>query len=475
LLRAMAAQQGQQIRTRAAIGTGSFVMLLCAVVYLFGARRVFRRSLRTRDLVFLSTLLVLALSFIVAADALNPLLQRRFPALPTQALFLAVPLAFGAMQVRLTLTSDVALLFSIVFALLGGVVVDPGMTWAITAVLASLTGAAGVAQSTRGSKVILAGLGAGVVATGASVTLELFRGTLVGTQLLWLAAASMVGGLLSGVLAVSWTPVFESVFGFVTDMKLRRLSDLNQPLLKELIVHAPGTWHHSIRTAVLAEKAATAVGGSALLARTMALYHDVGKMKAPQWFGENQKGDNPHDRAPPARSAEVLRGHVQDGLELARKHRLPRAVSVAIEEHHGDDLMEGFYVKAVSAAAEEGESEVMGPQHALVDEKAFRYTGRLPQTKESAVVMLADRIEAASRALKDPTPDRLCDLVEAFIARALADDALADCELSMRDLSRVRDAFQRALLRMFQALPDDDASIPPGDGGAEDALRAPRR
>jgi cyclic-di-AMP phosphodiesterase PgpH len=337
--------------------------------------------------------------------------------------------------------------------------------------VASLTGAAGVSQSTRRTNVVLAGLGAGVVATGAAVTLELFRGTLVGPQLAWIAGAAVVGGLLSGVLAVVLTPVVESVFGYVTDLKLRKLSDLNQPLLKELIVHAPGTWHHVIRTAVLAEKAAIAVGGNALLARAMALYHDVGKIEQPLWFGENQKGDNPHDRAAPARSADVLRAHVHDGVELAKKHRIPRAVSAAIEEHHGDDLMESFYLKAVNAAAEEPEDPV-GPQEANVDEKAFRYTGRLPQTKESAVVMLADKIEAASRSLSDPTPARLSDLVDALVGKALAEDALAECELSMRDVARAREAFRAGLLRMFQAASDDDVSIPPE---AADALLAGRR
>jgi putative nucleotidyltransferase with HDIG domain len=440
LVQAMKVQQAGDMRTRAMSGTGFFVGLLCLVVYLFGARRVFRRNLRTKDLAFLATLVVVVLLGIVAADAVAPLVQSAIPGMPAAVVFFAVPVPMGAMIVRLTLPPDVSLLFALIVALLGGVVVEPGMGWSIVAVVSSLTGAAGVSFSQRRSTLLLAGAGAGLVGAFAALTLELFRGALVGWELLWLSCATFAGGVFSGVLVVVVTPLVEVLFGYSTEQRLYKLADLNHPLLKDLIVHAPGTWHHSMRTAELAEAAAKSVGASSLLARVMALYHDVGKMKQPLLFSENQKGDNPHDRLPPDKSAEVLRAHVDDGLALADEHGLPRAVTAAIVEHHVDNVMEGFFAKARSSGD-------------TADERAFRYRGRPPQSKESAIVMLADQIEAASRSLASPSKEKLCDLVDALVNRAIADDTLSECDLSLRELGFVREALQRALLRLNRQEP----------------------
>jgi putative nucleotidyltransferase with HDIG domain len=444
LVVAMKVQQAGNARTSALLGTGFFVGLLCLVVYLFGARRVFRRTLRTKDLAFLALLELTVLLGIVAADAAAPFLQQTLQGIPAGAVFFAVPVAFGAMTARLTLPPDVALLFSLVTALLGGVVVEPGMAWAVAAMVTSLTGAAGVSRSHRRSTMLLAGVGAGLVGAFAALTLELFRGALVGTELFWLLGSTVVGGALSGLLVVFITPIVERVFGYVTEQRLYKLADLNHPLLKDLVVHAPGTWHHSIRTAELAEAAAKSVSASPILARVMALYHDVGKMKQPQLFGENQKGDNPHDRMEPAQSADVLRAHVDEGVKLALEHGLPRAVIAAIEEHHVDNLMEHFYAKARADDAAGARSDPRA------DAAAFRYRGRAPTTRESALVMLADQIEAAARNLDEQTPERLCDLVDALVNRAITDDTLSECDLSLRDLGRAREALQRALLKVHR-------------------------
>lgn len=444
LVVAMKVQQAGEARTSALLGTGFFVGVLCLVVYLFGARRVFRRTLRTKDLAFLALLELTVLLGIVAADAGAPLLQQQWQGIPASAVFFMVPVAFGAMTARLTLPPDVALLFSLVTAFLGGVVVEPGMAWAVAAMVTSLTGAAGVSRSHRRSTMLLSGLGAGLVGAFAALTLELFRGALVGAELFWLLGATVVGGTLSGVLVVFITPIVERVFGYVTEQRLYKLADLNHPLLKDLVVHAPGTWHHSIRTAELAEAAARSVSASPILARVMALYHDVGKMQQPQLFGENQKFDNPHDRMEPEKSAEVLRAHVSEGVKLALEHGLPRAVIAAIEEHHVDNLMEHFYAKA---RADDGAAGGVG---ARADAAAFRYRGRAPTTRESAIVMLADQIEAAARNLEEQTPERLCDLVDALVNRAITDDTLSECDLSLRDLGRAREALQRALLKVHR-------------------------
>ena len=440
LAEAMAVQQAQDLRARATLGTAAFVALLCGSVYLFGARRVFRRTLRFRDVAFLAAMLVVELLAIVAADAAAPFVVARVPGVPSAIVYFAVPVALGAMAVRLMLPPDVALLFALVTALLGGVVVEPGMSWAVVAVMSSMTGAALVTQSPRRSRLLFAGIGAGVVGVLAAITLELFRGALAGRELLWLLGSTLLGGVLSGVLVIVLTPAIEALFGYVTDHRMYRLADLNHPLLKDLIVHAPGTWHHSVRVAVLAEAAARAVGANPLLARVMALFHDVGKIAKPLSFAENQHGDNPHDRLSPEESATVLRGHVEEGLALARRHELPRAVRDVIEEHHVDNLMEQFHQRALQRAVDSG----LDPK--LVDERLYRYRGRAPQTRESALVMLADQIEAASRALDAATVPRLGEVVDAFVNRALTSDTLAACDLSLRDLGRARSALKEALL-----------------------------
>ncbi len=445
LAQAMVVQQANELRTRAMVGTAFFVALVTGVVYLFGARRVFQRRLRSRDVVFLGVLVVAELGLLVVADVASPFAVAGIPGVQATMLAFALPVAFGPMCVRLTLPPDVAMLFALVVALLGGVVVEGGMQWAVVTTLSSMTAVAVVTGGPRRWTVLLAGGAAGLVGAFAALTLELFRGALSGAELFTLLGACLLGGVSSGVVAVVCVPVVERLFGYVTDQRLYRLADLNNPLLKDLIVHAPGTWHHSVRVAVLAEKAAGAVGAHALLARVMSLYHDVGKISQPLSFRENQHGDNPHDRFAPEDSASVLRGHVEEGLALAREHHLPSAVAAVIAEHHADTLMEAFFDKAKQRAQQAGLAH-------SVDERTFRYTGQPPQTKESAIVMLADQIESVARSLEpdDVTPQRLGAVVDHFVNRALTTDLLASCDLSLKELERARAALKTALQELMR-------------------------
>jgi putative nucleotidyltransferase with HDIG domain len=446
LVRAMAVQQADELRTRATVGTGFFVALVCGVVYLFGARRVFQRRLRSRDIIFLGSLVVVELGLLVVADVASPWVVASVPGMHAVMLAYALPVAFGPMCVRLTLPPDVALLFALVVAILGGVVVEGGMAWAVATTLGAMSGVAVVTGGPRRLTLLLAGVVAGVVGACATLTLELFRGALTGSALLALLSACMVGGIASGVVALVCVPVVERLFGYVTDQRLYRLADLNSPLLKDLIVHAPGTWHHSVRVAVLAEHAAVAIGANPLLARVMSLYHDIGKIVRPSSFRENQMGtDNPHDRITPEESATILRGHVEEGLALSRRHGLPDAVSCIIEEHHADSVMEPFLEKARQRVRDLGQSDV------VIDVANFKYGGRRPQSKESALVTLADHIESAARALKDDTgPEKLADIVDAFVNRALTTDMLAACDVTLKELERARAALKDALIGLYR-------------------------
>lgn len=251
-------------------------------------------------------------------------------------------------------------------------------------------------------------------------------------------AWSIGGAVLSGVLAVGFQPVFETVFNLATPSKLLELANPNQQLLRRLLIEAPGTYHHSIVVANLAEAAAERIGANPLLARTGAYFHDIGKLKRPLYFKENQMGENPHDRTDPYVSAAILTTHTRDGLQLAQKHHLPPEIQRIIVEHHGDTPVMFFYHKALQQA-----------NGKPVDVADFRYDGSRPSTKESAIVMLADTIEAAVRSMPDPTPDAIERFIERLVRGKLEDGQLSDSPLTLRDIDGICAAFSKVLSGVF--------------------------
>jgi len=248
-----------------------------------------------------------------------------------------------------------------------------------------------------------------------------------------------LNGFLSPALAYLLIIIFESVFDLTTDMTLLELSDFNHPLLRQLHFEAPGTYHHSYLVGLLAESATEALGGNALLARVGAYYHDIGKLEKPEYFVENQtRGRNPQEKLAPSMSALVLANHVRRGAEMARENGLPREIEDFIYQHHGTSLMSFFHQKAL----EQNPAET-------VSENEFRYPGPRPQTRETAIVMLADAVEAASRTLKDPTPGRIKNLVETIIDERFKSGELDDSPLTLSDLSQISLAFQKILNGRF--------------------------
>lgn len=254
------------------------------------------------------------------------------------------------------------------------------------------------------------------------------------TNVVW----SIGGGILSGVLAAGLQPVFETTFNLATPSKLLELANPNQPLLRRLLIEAPGTYHHAIVVANLSEAAAESIGANPLLARTGAYFHDIGKLKRPLYFKENQMGENPHDRTDPYVSAAILTTHTRDGLQLAQKHRLPPEIQRIIVEHHGDTPVMYFYHKALQMA--DGKP---------VDISDFRYDGTRPTTKESAIVMLADTIEAAVRSMPDPTPQAIEKFIERLVRGKLEDGQLSNSPLTLRDIDAICEAFCTVLNGVF--------------------------
>ena len=251
---------------------------------------------------------------------------------------------------------------------------------------------------------------------------------------LWTAA----GCFLSGVLAVALQPAFEAVFHLATPSRLLELTNPNQPLMRRLMIEAPGTYHHAVIVGNLSEAAAASIGANPYLARAGAYYHDIGKLKRPQYFKENQTGENPHEHTDPFISAAILTSHTKDGVLLAQKEHLPPEIQQIILQHHGVTPVMFFYHKALQLSD--------GQQ---VDINDFRYAGPKPKTKEAAIVMLADTIEAAVRSMKDPTPKSIDQFIERLIRGKLEDGQLSDSPLSLQDIDHICEAFSGILRGVY--------------------------
>jgi cyclic-di-AMP phosphodiesterase PgpH len=281
--------------------------------------------------------------------------------------------------------------------------------------------------------VVLAGV-AGGLAGGAAMTAWVALG---GGLSWWATAASLgifvAGGTLAGVLALGLLPLFESGAGFLTDFALLELSSPNHPLLQRLLVEAPGSYQHSLIISNMVEPAVAAIGGNARLARVGALYHDVGKMRRPQFFTENQfGGENPHDRISPHLSYLIITSHVRDGLELLREYGMPQELDPFVAEHHGTLVLAYFYKRALADAP-------------TVSDLNFRYPGPRPRSKETAVLLLADAVEAASRTLAEPTQGSIRALIDRLIEQRLQDGQLSESPLNLRELEVIAATFERML------------------------------
>jgi putative nucleotidyltransferase with HDIG domain len=277
-----------------------------------------------------------------------------------------------------------------------------------------------------------------------SLSIGMIYGSLYTMESIIAAASGFVGGILSGVIATGILPLVEMSFRFTTDIKLLELANLDQPLLRELMVQAPGTYHHSVIISNMVEATAKAVQANPLLAKVSAYYHDIGKMKKPLYFIENQMGgENKHEKLAPSMSGLILISHAKDGVELAKKHKLGREITDIIQQHHGTSLISFFYQKAKDLMVKKG-----GKSTGLTEED-FRYPGPKPQTKEAGLVMLADMVEAASRSLIDPTPARIKGMAQKIINKAFSDGQLDECELTLKDLHEIAKSFNKTLSGIF--------------------------
>jgi len=350
-----------------------------------------------------------------------------------------IPVAAGTMLLTILLNVRLGIFMSFVFGSFIGLLMGNDLRFALVAIVGGLAGAFATSRLAQRRDLMRAGL----IVAGANTLAIVAVGALAGQNVLDLVTLSDTlwgggNGIFAAVLTIGSLPFLEDIFGVLTPVKLLELANPNQPLLHRLLMEAPGTYHHSIIVANLAEAGVTAVGGNPSLARVGALYHDIGKARRPYFFIDNQYGtENPHDRLSPNLSALIVTSHVRDGVTMAEEAGLPQEVIDLIHQHHGNSLVAYFY----SRAAEDPETEI--------SEEDFRYDCPKPQTREAAILMLADSCEAAVRSLTRPTPIRIENMVRKIIRDKLDDNQLEQSPLTFRDLDIIAEVFKRVLTACF--------------------------
>tara|TARA_R110002096_G_scaffold16106_31_gene55219 strand:- start:11902 stop:13632 length:1731 start_codon:yes stop_codon:yes gene_type:complete len=373
--------------------------------------------------------------------------------IPFEYLFPAY--AFAPMVMSILLGRNHGTLTAIYASLLGAMLVpaDMAFNFMVMSLVSGFVAVYLTHQVRRRSKVIRAGLFVGIattilaIATG-EVMIQTDWKTIAiqcGTTLL---AGTLMAMLISGLL-----PMLESLFRITTDVSWLEMADLNHPLLRRLTYEAPGTYHHSLVVARLSEAAADTIGANGMLCRVASYFHDIGKLTKPQYFIENIDNDeNPHDELTPTMSALIIIAHVKDGVDLALKHRLNNEIISVIREHHGTSLVQYFYDRARKLRREQKTKQEEGKAKSddlpAVEEKNFRYPGPKPQTRESAIISLADSIESASRSLSKPSPPKIEQLIDEITKNRIREGQLDECGLTFADLSQVKASFLSTLSGM---------------------------
>jgi len=423
------------------IGLLILTVVVLVSLYQFSTKNIRKFVLSQKDLLLVSTTLLGTIGLFRLFQLFTDILGGQFLSIPSSSYQFLFPIATGAMLIRIVLNSEVAIVYSLLASYFSSVLMGNQLFVFVFALTGSIVGAHKVAQCEQRNVILKAGLIVGGVNLLTIVAYHLMSGTSSPMILLSDLVMGFLGGILASVLVLGITPIVESLFRYTTDIKLLELANMDNPLIKDLILQAPGTYHHSVIVGSLVEPAAKSVSANPLLSRVSAYYHDIGKLKKPLYFIENSGGaENKHENLTPKMSSLVLLSHVKDGIELAREHRLGQRLAHIIQQHHGTSLISYFYKKA-----KDHEDPEINPSK----EEDFRYPGPKPQTKEAGLVMLADEVEAASRALSDPTPSRIKNLVERIISSVFLDGQLEECELTLKDLHKIEESFTRVLNGFF--------------------------
>ena len=406
-------------------------------LYIFTLQPVALR--RPNSLLLLASVILLSVAVTRFFLFLSHSVHQALPNVPVSALEYMVPVALGGLLLAVLFNSRLAFAGALAISILTSLLGSAELRFFLYSFVGSLTAIfALVGQKSRAT----------LLKAGALVGLANLY-SIVAWSLLSRATGSLafdlMGGLINGlfvaILALGLLPLFEYLFQVATDFRLIELCNMNHPLLKQMILKAPGTYHHSMLVGTLAESAGEAIGANTLLCRVGAYYHDIGKMTKPSYFVENQTDSKDlHGKLTPSLSSLVIVSHVKAGVELGRAYGLPTAVVEMIPQHHGTRLVSFFYDKAKKS---------QDPDLGEVQEEEFRYPGPKPQTKEAAILMLADGVEAASRTLTERTQGRFQGLVDSIVNSIFADGQLNECELTLRELRLIEESFVRVLLGIY--------------------------
>jgi len=367
----------------------------------------------------------------------------------------AIPFATGSLLMTLLADRPTALFTGMLNALIAGLLAPRGLEFAIFAAIASSIAVYGIGRYRNRQTVTIAG---GVIG-GASAVLAIAliaytQQPFILNTILLAIACGLASGIITAAVTAVLLPICENFFGILTDVKLLELSNADLPVLGQLALRAPGTNQHSHAVGQLAEEACRVVGGNGLLARIGALYHDIGKTAAPEHFVENQLSKNPHDKLKPTQSAKIIISHVTYGTKLAREMGLPQRIIDFIPQHHGTRTLHYFLKKAQDQARPDEE----------ISENDFRYPGPKPQFKEAAIMMIADSCEAAARSLAEPNPENIRFIVTKIIDAILADDQLGECDLTLRELTQIRESMIKSLVAIYHSRVDYPGYVPPNSG-----------
>ncbi|WP_246097021.1 HD family phosphohydrolase [Psychrobacillus soli] len=410
------------------IGVGLFVVLTMWVLFAQTFRKKEKANTNAKNLV------VVAFSLIVSVLIMK-VLQSVSSNFDVVIAFI-FPTAMVSVFVYLLVNERSAFVTSFIVAAYAGIVFQEGYTnvfqmeISLYILFGSIAGIFAMQRTHNNSQIFRASF----IVSAINLLFILFyllmtKTTYEFSDILFYVGVAVLSGILSGALTIGILPFFESVFGILSTMRLIELSNPNHPLLKKILTETPGTYHHSLMVANLADAACEAVGANGLLARVGCYYHDVGKTKRPGFFIENQvSGYNPHDNLPPETSRDIIIAHAEDGADILRKHKMPKEIIDIAQQHHGTSLLKFFYYKAKEIKED-------------TPEKLYRYPGPKPQTKEIAIISVADSVEAAVRSMKEPNAEKIRELIQSIIKNKLLDGQFDECDLSLKEIKRMEESF----------------------------------
>ncbi|ETR73537.1 MAG: Metal dependent phosphohydrolase [Candidatus Magnetoglobus multicellularis str. Araruama] len=427
--------QGKTIAKSFGLGIVMLILLITFHIIYFGHSPYITVNYN-KNLLFMSLILILFVFITEISVALaKSFTQNGVTPLSLSSMVFGIPVAAGAMTICLFMGMRAAFPFALLTSICAAILFENKLSYFVYFFINSAMGAYWLRYCRERNVFIKAGAKIGLLNIIIATALRAYNSELFLSKLFLDWIFGYIGGLSAGIVTAGMTPMMEITFAYTTDIKLLELANLDKPLLHRLMLEAPGTYHHSVIVGSMVEAAASEIGANPLLAKVCGYYHDIGKIKNPLYFIENQqKGMNRHNKLAPSMSSLIIISHVKHGVEMAKKYKLGKAICDTIQQHHGSSMISFFYEKARQQKGE----------HA-VKEDDFRYPGPKPQTREAGLVMLADVVEAASRALENPTPARIQGLVQRLINKIFSDGQLDNCELTLRDLHRIANKFNKIL------------------------------